>query len=109
MNAKGVPSVEEIKDAVFQVLAANGMKDGVHMRLTLSRGLKTTSSMNPVFNAYGCCLIILPEWKPVGGAATYDNDAGIRLITAANRRNSPQCVDSKIHHWSVYQYFTSHV
>mmetsp|Transcript_19557 Transcript_19557/g.49736 ORF Transcript_19557/g.49736 Transcript_19557/m.49736 type:complete len:186 (-) Transcript_19557:428-985(-) len=88
----------EIREAVFQTLAANGMRDGAHIRLTLSRGEKTTSSMNPIFNVHGCTLIVLAEWKPVVSAATYDNAAGISLITAANRRNPPACVDSKIHH-----------
>ena len=41
------------------------------------------------------------QWKPVGDAATYDNDKGIRLVTATNRRNPPQCVDSKIHHCNL--------
>lgn len=54
-----------------------------------------------MFNVYGCCLIILPEHKPVGGVATYDNAAGIRLITSCQRRNPPQCVDSKIHHCNL--------
>lgn len=74
------------------------MRDGAHMRLTLTRGEKCTSSMNPKFNVYGTTLIILPEWKPTEGATTYNNSAGISLITASQRRNPPQCVDSKIHH-----------
>ena len=45
--------------------------------------------MNPLFNIFGTCLIVLPEWKPVGDMATYDNDKGITLITASNRRNGP--------------------
>eukprot|EP00601_Ochromonadales_sp_CCMP2298_P025818 CAMPEP_0173284878 /NCGR_PEP_ID=MMETSP1143-20121109/8296_1 /TAXON_ID=483371 /ORGANISM="non described non described, Strain CCMP2298" /LENGTH=603 /DNA_ID=CAMNT_0014222961 /DNA_START=85 /DNA_END=1893 /DNA_ORIENTATION=+ len=93
-----VPSRQFVLGAIFQCLSANGMRDGVHIRLTLSRGAKLTSSMNPQFNVFGCLLIVLPEWKPVGDPATYDNNKGIRLITACNRRNSPQCVDSKIHH-----------
>ena len=60
----------EITDAVFRVLAANGMRDGAHMRLTLTRGEKCTSSMNPAFNVYGTTLIVLPEWKPTEGATT---------------------------------------
>jgi protein-lysine N-methyltransferase EEF2KMT len=55
---------QDIKHAIFTVLAANGMRDGAHMRLTLTRGEKCTSSMNPLFNVYGTTLIILPEWKP---------------------------------------------
>ena len=93
-----VHTKEQITDAIFQVLAANNMRDGAHMRLTLTRGEKCTSSMNPKFNVYGTTLIILPEWKPVHGVTTYDNTSGISLITASQRRNPPSCVDSKIHH-----------
>jgi branched-chain amino acid aminotransferase group I len=98
MAFANVHTPAEIREAVTQTLAVNGMRDDAHIRLTLSRGEKTTSSMNPNFNAYGCTLIVLAEWKPVVSPATYDNAAGIALITAANRRNPPSCVDSKIHH-----------
>jgi branched-chain amino acid aminotransferase group I len=101
MLFENVPSREFIYNAVFKTLQVNGMRDGVHMRLTLTRGAKLTSSMNPKFNVFGTNLIILPEWKPVGDAATYDNNAGIMLVTATNRRNPPQCVDSKIHHCNL--------
>jgi len=94
----GVPSKDYIREAIFKTLSANGMSDNAHMRLTLTRGAKMTSSMNPNFNVFGCNLIILAEWKPVGSAASYDNLKGIRLITASGRRNPPACVDSKIHH-----------
>ena len=40
------------------------MTDGAHMRLTLSRGEKLTSSMNPKFNALGSRLIVLAEVIP---------------------------------------------
>lgn len=98
MGFQNVPTLDFIKDAIFKTLAANGMTNSAHMRLTLTRGPKITSSMNPQFNIFGCNLIILPEWKAVGDQTTYDNSKGIRLITATNRRNPPQCVDSKIHH-----------
>ncbi|KAG8465993.1 hypothetical protein KFE25_005563 [Diacronema lutheri] len=98
LNFQNVHSPAQVREAVLQTLAANGMRDGAHIRLTLTRGVKTTSSMNPLFNAYGCTLIVLAEWKPVVGVATYDNAAGVSLVTAANRRNPPSCIDSKIHH-----------
>lgn len=101
MAFRSVPSIDYIKNAVFMTLAANGMRNNVHIRLTLSRGAKITSSMNPQFNIFGTNLIVLPEWKPVGDMATYDNNKGIRLITATNRRNPAQCVDSKIHHCNL--------
>ena len=88
-----VPSSAEVRDAIFSTLEANGMRDEAHIRLTLTRGEKTTSGMNPRFNQSGCCLIVLAEWKP----PVYSDD-GIRVITASTRRNTPQCLDSKIHH-----------
>jgi len=88
-----VPSSEELRKAIFDTLAANGMRDNTHIRLTLTRGDKTTSGMNPRFNQSGCTLIVLAEWKP----PVYSDD-GIRVITASTRRNTPQCLDSKIHH-----------
>ena len=88
-----VPDSDEIREAIFATLAANGMRDEAHIRLTLTRGEKTTSGMNPKFNQSGCCLIVLAEWKP----PVY-SDAGIRVITSSIRRNTPQCLDSKIHH-----------
>jgi len=88
-----LPDRDTVRHAVFETLRANDMRDGVHIRLTLTRGEKTTSGMNPRFNRSGPCLIVLAEWKP----PVYGND-GIRLITAATRRNNPQCLDSKIHH-----------
>jgi len=98
LDFKNVHTKEQVEEAIFETLAANGMRDGAHMRLTLTRGEKCTSSMNPNFNVYGTTLIILAEWKPTEGATTYDNTKGISLISASQRRNPPQTVDSKIHH-----------
>lgn len=89
-----IPGREAIKQAIFDTLKANGMRDGAHMRLTLTRGKKVTSGMSPHFNQYGPTLIVLAEWK----APVYDNAAGIRLIASTIRRNPAMCVDSKIHH-----------
>jgi len=93
MAFEGVPARSQVEKALCETLEANGMFDGAHVRLTLTRGEKVTSGMNPRLNQSGCCLIVLAEWK----APVYPG-AGIRLITSAIRRNSPQCVDSKIHH-----------
>lgn len=84
---------EHIRTEIFKTLNANQMYDEAHIRLTLTRGKKTSSGMSPHFNQYGPTLIVLAEWKkPV-----YKTD-GISLITSSIRRNSPQCIDSKIHH-----------
>lgn len=89
-----IPSNDEIISKVKETLKANQMTDGVHIRLTLTRGTKITSGMDPRLNQSGSTLIILPEYKmPV-----YDNAKGISVITSSIRRNSPNNLDSKIHH-----------
>lgn len=93
MAFAAVPDSDEIRAAIFATLEANGMTDDTHIRLTLTRGEKITSGMNPKLNQSGCSLIVLAEWKP----PIYSDD-GIRVVTSAIRRNTPQCVDSKIHH-----------
>jgi branched-chain amino acid aminotransferase group I len=88
-----IPTSSNVRGAIFATLEANGMRDNAHIRLTLTRGEKVTSGMNPRFNQSGCTLIVLAEWKP----PVY-SDEGIRVITASIRRNTPECLDSKIHH-----------
>ena len=90
---KAIPSSKDIRKAIFDTLKANKMWDETHIRLTLTRGKKITSGMNPKLNQFGCTLIVLAEWKP----PVYPN-SGIRVITSSIRRNSPQHLDSKIHH-----------
>jgi branched-chain amino acid aminotransferase len=88
-----IPADEEITEQIRRTLAANGMYDGVHIRLTLTRGVKVTSGMDPRLNQAGPTLIVLAEYKdPVYDAA------GITLITASVRRPAPDCLDPKIHH-----------
>jgi branched-chain amino acid aminotransferase len=88
-----IPSDEEITEQIRRTLEANGMRDGVHIRLTLTRGVKITSGMDPRLNNEGPTLIVLAEYKdPV-----YD-PGGITLITASVRRPAPDCLDPKIHH-----------
>ena len=88
-----IPSAEEMTEQVRRTIAANGMRDGVHIRLTLSRGIKVTSGMDPRLNLSGPTLIVLAEFKEL----VYDA-GGITLITASVRRPAPDCLDPKIHH-----------
>ena len=88
-----VPSHEEITAALVETLRANDMRDGVHVRLTLTRGVKVTSGMDPRLNQQGCTLIVLAEHKP----PVYET-TGLRLITASIRRPAPDVLDPKIHH-----------
>lgn len=95
-----VPSKQQIVDAIAATLRANGMRDGAHIRLTLTRGLKVSSGMSPSMNQSGPTLIVLAEWKRAVDSAGKPQSAaaGTVLVTAPQRRNSPAFLDSKIHH-----------
>jgi branched-chain amino acid aminotransferase len=93
-----IPARDRIVEELRRTLLANGMRDGVHIRLTLSRGVKYTSGMDPRLNRSGPTLIVLAEWKP----PVY-SQAGIRLITSSIRRFPPDCLDPKIHHNNLLQ------
>jgi branched-chain amino acid aminotransferase len=93
-----IPSNEDFVDEIRATLEANEMRDGVHIRLTLTRGEKITSGMDPRLNQSGPTLIVLAEHKP----PVYDK-GGLRLITSSLRRFSPDCLDPKIHHANLIQ------
>ena len=87
------PPREKIIEELKRTLAANKMRDGVHIRLTVSRGVKITSGMDPRLNQAGATLIILAEHKAPVYAKT-----GLTLITSKTRRPPPEVLDAKIHH-----------
>lgn len=88
-----IPSHEEIINQIRKTLAANQMTDGVHVRLTLTRGVKITSGMDPRLNVSGPTLIVLAEFK----SPVYDK-TGLKLATTSLRRPGPDVMDPKIHH-----------
>ena len=88
-----IPSHEAITQEIHRTLEANHMRDGVHIRLTLTRGVKYTSGMDPRLNTQGPTLIVLAEHKP----PVYDK-GGLRLATSSIRRPTPDVLDPKIHH-----------
>src|SRR5262245_55556516 len=92
------PSHDEITAEISKTLKANNMTDGVHIRLTLTRGVKVTSGMDPRLNQAGPTLIVLAEHKP----PVYDK-GGLSLITSSIRRFPPDCLDPKIHHCNLIQ------
>ncbi len=98
LGFESIPSHESITEEIRKTLAANDMTDGVHIRLTLTRGVKVTSGMDPRLNRSGPTLIVLAEHKlPV-----YDR-SGLTLVTSALRRFPPDCLDPKIHHNNLVQ------
>ncbi|MEP6709303.1 MAG: aminotransferase class IV, partial [Verrucomicrobiota bacterium] len=84
---------EKIIEEITRTLVANRMRDGVHIRLALTRGVKITSGMDPRLNQSGPTLIILAEHKAPVYAKT-----GLTLITSKMRRPPPEILDPKIHH-----------
>jgi len=88
-----IPPREKIIEELKRTLAANKMRSGVHIRLTLTRGVKITSGMDPRLNQSGATLIVLAEHK----APVYSKD-GLKLITASIRRPPPEVLDARIHH-----------
>ena len=88
-----IPPHEKIIDEIKRTLAANKMRDGAHIRLTLTRGVKITSGMDPRLNQSGPTLIVLAEHKPPVYAKT-----GLSLITSKIRRPPPDVLDARIHH-----------
>ncbi len=93
-----IPSREAIVTEIRRTLEANGMYDGVHVRLTLTRGVKITSGMDPRLNQSGSTLIVLAEHKP----PVYST-GGLSLVTSSVRRFPPDCLDPKIHHNNLIQ------
>jgi branched-chain amino acid aminotransferase len=88
-----IPPREKLVEEIKRTLAANKMRDGVHIRLTLTRGVKITSGMDPRLNKSGPTLIVLAEHK----APVYSK-TGLKLITATVRRPPPEVLDARIHH-----------
>src|SRR6185503_11200003 len=93
-----IPAREHVVEEIRRTLQANRMQDDVHIRLTLTRGLKFTSGMDPRLNQSGPTLIVLAEHK----APVYSKH-GLTLVTSAIRRFPPDCLDPKIHHANLLQ------
>ncbi|AKC83156.1 aminotransferase IV [Verrucomicrobia bacterium IMCC26134] len=93
LRYQGMPSDATLVSELRRTLAANGMRDRVHVRLTVSRGIKYTSGLDPRINTLGCSFFILAEHK----APVYDNASGISLITAGQRRPFANVLDQHIH------------
>src|SRR5438874_9105359 len=88
-----IPPRESIIEQIKRTFAANKMRDGVHIRITLSRGIKITSGMDPRLNQRGSTLIVLAEHKAPVYAKTC-----LSLITSTIRRPPPEILDARIHH-----------
>jgi branched-chain amino acid aminotransferase len=78
---------------LYQTLSANRMTEGVHVRLMVTRGLKSTPYQDPRACIGPATVVILPEYKvPRPELLTH----GVRLFTVHVRRGSPDVQDPKL-------------
>lgn len=86
-------SREQITRAVWKTLDANTMKDGVHIRVMFTRGIKKTPSQDPRLTISGPNLVIIAEFKK---ADPESRDKGVKLFTSTVRRGSPDYLDPRL-------------
>lgn len=82
-----------LKQRLYDTVDANGMESGVHIRLMLSRGVKSTPYQDPAMTVGAPTIVIIPEYKePDSGLY----DRGIRLYTIYVRRGYADVQDPRI-------------
>ena len=92
-------SRKEILEQVDRVILANGMHDGVHVRLVVSRGLKPTPYQAPWVISGPPTLVIMPEYKRADEHRAVD---GIKLVTVDVRRGEQNVQDPRINSLSKH-------
>jgi len=83
----------EITDAIYATLRANDMSDGVHVRLMVTRGLKSTPYQDPRVTIGPATVVIVAEHKEPSSATVTE---GITLFTTHVRRATPDTLDPKL-------------
>ncbi|MFT6051679.1 MAG: branched-chain amino acid aminotransferase, partial [Halioglobus sp.] len=76
-------SPSQLSERIYSLLAANGMHDGVHIRLMVSRGVKATPYQDPRMTITPPTVVIIPEYKE---ALPETVQKGVRLYTVYVRR-----------------------
>ena len=90
--------------AVYATLAANGMHDGVHLRLMVTRGVKRTPYQDPRVTIGPATVVIIPEHKV---AKPETVNAGLSLFTVHVRRGFPDVQDPKLNSHSKLNCITA--
>jgi branched-chain amino acid aminotransferase len=83
----------DLRAAIYETLRANGMTDGVHVRLMVTRGVKRTPYQDPRVTVGPATIVIIPEYKQLRREIL---DSGIRLFTVHVRRPYPDVLDPKL-------------
>ena len=86
-------SREELTERLYATLDANRMSDGVHVRLMVTRGVRSTPYQDPRVIISGATVVIIPEYKEPD-PAIYER--GLKLFTVHVRRGDPAVQDQKI-------------
>ena len=86
-------SREELTRRLYETLDANGMEEGVHVRLMVTRGVRSTPYQDPRVVISPATVVIIPEYKQPD-PAVYDR--GLKLFTVHVRRGDPAVQDQKI-------------
>ena len=86
-------SREELTEAIYATLRANEMTDGVHVRLMVTRGVKSTPYQDPRMTIGPATVVIIAEHKEPMPATVTD---GITLFTTHVRRATPDTLDPKL-------------
>jgi branched-chain amino acid aminotransferase len=82
---------EELTEALHRTVEANGMSDGVHVRLMVTRGLKKSPSQDPRLNVGGATVVIIAEHKIAASQS-----GGLAVATTHIRRGRPDVQDPGI-------------
>ncbi|MES1201964.1 MAG: aminotransferase class IV [Pseudomonadota bacterium] len=84
---------DELTQRLFACLRANGMSEGVHVRLMVTRGIKKTPYQAPRFTITSATIVMIPEYKtPVPDVIA----RGQKLFTVHVRRTGPAEQDQKL-------------
>ncbi|MFT5113729.1 MAG: branched-chain amino acid aminotransferase [Parasphingorhabdus sp.] len=90
---------EQLSDRIYATLAANNMDEHVHIRLMVSRGIKSTPYQDPRVTISDATIVIIPEYKLPKPKTLV---AGVKLFTVHVRRGYPDVQDQKINSHSKH-------
>ena len=89
---------------LYETVDANGMSDGVHIRLMITRGIRSTPYQDPRVVVSGATVVIVPEYKePPEGL----HERGLKLFTVHVRRGDPAVQDPKLNSHSKLNCITA--
>ncbi|MBX2867464.1 MAG: aminotransferase class IV [Acidiferrobacterales bacterium] len=95
---------EQLTERIINVLLANHMHDGVHIRLMVTRGIKATPYQDPRVTISPPTIVIIPEYKT---ALPHTLVRGMNLFTTHVRRGYPDVQDPKLNSHSKLNCITA--